>query len=51
MARLKEDAYELIAEKVYENGWRSVRDLVYMISDDVLESYFPFACEDEEDEA
>lgn len=42
--------YEGIAIRAYENGWRSVRDLVYLIPDAVLEEKFPWAFGEDEDE-
>lgn len=42
--------YEGIAIRAYENGWRSVRDLVYLIPDDVLEANFPWAFDEEGEE-
>ena len=45
-----EDAHSAIAMQAYENGWRDVRNLVYMIPSDRLREAFDWAFEEEEEE-
>ena len=48
------DPYSDIAAIAWENGWRSVRDLVYLINEDVLEAdyleVFEYYNKEQEDE-